>query len=289
MKKLVHNALKIYARSFPIAKGKNRLVALLWKPLSFGQYERQATLRQAKVKMSCDLTQMLQRHFYFFGGYEETECEHWMKLAGESKVIFDVGSNVGLYSLLAAKVNPQAQIHAFEPTPEVFQRLQENLALNHMTNVTANQVAAGKANGKIFLQRSQGIDDDNEGMNFVSDITSDNSSLSVDLISIGQYCDQKGIGNIDLMKIDVEGGEYNVLLGLEEMLQSQSIKVIFMELLEWAANRAGHSTVDIKQLLKNAGYQIYKLNGNSKIPVSFEDIQDEGNVIAVAPNHDIFK
>ncbi len=66
-----------------------------------------------------------------------------MKLAVRSQVIFDAGANIGLYALLAAKVNPRSSIHAFEPTPSIVARLDENIRLNNLHNIKVNAVAVG--------------------------------------------------------------------------------------------------------------------------------------------------
>lgn len=103
MKQLLHHLLKSYLRHFPLGRGKTRLFSALWKPLSFGEYHREATLLQADLKLHCDLTKFLQRHHYFFGAYEKEYCDYWIKLAPHAAVIFDIGANVGLYSLRGAK------------------------------------------------------------------------------------------------------------------------------------------------------------------------------------------
>src|SRR5262249_58041931 len=86
---------------------------------------RMAHLRYGGLKMPCDLTEMLQRQFYFFGTYflEEKILNCWTKAAKEAEVIFDVGANFGIYSLAALASQPNAVVHAFEATPEIAGRL----------------------------------------------------------------------------------------------------------------------------------------------------------------------
>ncbi len=83
------------------------------------------------------------------------------------------------------------------------------------------------------------------------------------------------------MKIDIEGGEYDALLGARRLLQAKTIGCIFIELIEWAANRSGHSTKDIKEIFRNAGYDMFTLRGNELTPIPLEGVHyGDSNVIA---------
>ncbi len=286
MKNLVHNALKYYLRYFPISRGKTRIFSSAWKPLSFGEYRRRTTLLQAGVKLNCDLTKFLQRHLYFFGSYEKEYCDCWMKLARQATTIFDVGANIGLYSLLAGAANPQARVHAFEPTPEIAEAFRENIRLNNMRNILVNALGVGDRCGKAFLQRFMGGDDIYDGMNFVSGQKLASEDIPLTVVTIEDYCRQNGIARIDLIKMDIEGGEYKALLGAKNLLASREVGCIFLELVERHARRSGHSTVEIKRLLSDAGYQIFALRSGKLSPVPIEKIHDgQGdNVIASTPD-----
>lgn len=283
MKDLVHNALKSYVRNFPLNKGKGRVLSLLWEPLSFGQHVREANLRQANVRVRCDISRFIQRQLYFFGAYEEQSCEYWMRLAKKAQTIFDIGANVGLYSLLAAATNPQATIHAFEPTTDLFDAFVENLRLNDFSNVVANKLAIGQASEKSFLHRCTGSDGRNEGMNYICRESEAASDTPVEVVSLDNYCRANQIDLIDLLKLDIEGGEFEALLGAERLLAEKAIACIFVELTEWAANRSGHSTREIKRLLLNAGYQIRQLQNDFSLkPVELESSHNGDNIIALA-------
>src|SRR5262245_47047510 len=216
-KELAHRLLASYVRSFPVNKGKARVVSLLWKPLSFGRYVRETRLRQANVRVRCDISRLVQRQLYFFGAYEEENCDWWVRMAKQARTVFDVGANVGLYSLLAGAVNPQAAIHAFEPTTEVFDALIENLRLNKFSNVLTNRTAVGRTTGKSFLHLCAGSDGSNEGMNYVSSESISRSDTAVEVVSVDDYCRTRGIDSIDLLKLDIEGGEFEALLGAKSI------------------------------------------------------------------------
>lgn len=275
-------ALQWYVRRSPLSKGKGRLVSLLWKPLSGGKNRRTTELRQADVRLVCDLTKLIQRHLYFWGHYEEQSCAHWIRLAREARVVFDIGANVGLYSLLAAWANPGSQIHAFEPTPEVAAILKENIELNGPRNISVAQVAVGDADRRGFLRLCAGSDGSNEGMNYLSRDKKDETDLPVEVVSLDGYCQRHSIEHIDLIKMDIEGGEYEALLGAGQMLHRQAIGCIFLELTEWAAERSGHSTDAIKRLLVDAGYHLFRVGPRALIPMDAETATLSENVIAFA-------
>src|SRR5262249_46971250 len=94
----LERALITYARVFPLRKGKLRVIDRLWRAATMGRgTARLAHLRYGGLKIPCDLTEMLQRQFYFFGTYflEEHILDCWTKAAKEAEVIFDVGANSG--------------------------------------------------------------------------------------------------------------------------------------------------------------------------------------------------
>ena len=83
--------------------------------------QRLARLKYGDYSMQCDISEMLQRQFYFFGTYflEEEIIDCWRETARGAKVIFDVGANAGIYSLAALACEPNVTVYAFEPTPEI--------------------------------------------------------------------------------------------------------------------------------------------------------------------------
>src|SRR5436190_23091297 len=123
---MLETLLRVYARRFPIRRGKLRIVDSLWQTvLSDRSTHRVATLKHGRFRISCDLNEMLQRQFYFFGTYflEEDILRCWEATAKWANVVLDVGANAGIYSLAALAVQPDVVVHAFEPTPEIAARL----------------------------------------------------------------------------------------------------------------------------------------------------------------------
>ena len=184
---VLENVLRLYARRFPIRRGKLRVVDSLWQAVvSDRSTNRVATLKDSGFKMSCDLSEMLQRQFYFFGTYflEEDLLSCWATVSKGTKVVLDVGA--GIYSLAAIAVQPDAAVHAFEPTPEIAARLRATAELNHLVNLHVHQVAVLGENGHAVLNRCRGELGDNEGMNFVTKDVGNSGAERVKTISLDQ-------------------------------------------------------------------------------------------------------
>ena len=255
------NVLMMYARRFPIRRGKLRVIDSLWQTaLSDQSTHRLATLKHGRLKMSCDLREMLQRQFYFFGTYflEEDVLSCWATAAKQSKVVFDVGANAGIYSLAALAIQPDAVIHAFEPTPEIAARLRATAKLNGLENLYVHEVAVLSKDGHATLKRFRGELGNNEGMNFVSQDISDSDAERVQTVCLDQFCRDRSIDCVDLLKVDVQGHEHSALKGAEHLIGAGRVGTIFME-LNWARSAgATCAATESVRLLRQADYLFSK-------------------------------
>ncbi len=173
-----------------------------------------------------------------------------------------------LDSLAAAASCPDAVIHAFEPTEEMVERLRKNIALNRFDQIIVNPIAVGQRSGQVYLHYSGGQDGSNEGMNFVSAETLLPSDRVVPVISLDDYCQQQQIDVIDLLKMDIEGHEYNALRGAERLLRRGALRCVFMELNSWAVERSGQTVPDIVTLLSDYDYRFYQIREDELIEVT---------------------
>lgn len=255
-RKLLHSALRTYLRHSPLQTGKERLLAALWRPLTTQSFQS-ARIKGTSIEVDCDLNKWIQRHIYFLGEYEPESTSLWREFARDAAVVFDLGANIGIYSLFAADANPRATIHAFEPTADVFDIFCANIRKNRMTNIVANNVAVGARSGTVFLNQCTGSDKANEGMNFVSASPVNASAPPIPQVSLDDYCEQRDIERIDLLKMDIEGGEHDALRGAARLLSSQRIGSIFFELSDWSAERAGHAMSDVPTMLAECGYEFF--------------------------------
>lgn len=255
----LENLLVLYARHFPIRRGKLRIVDALWRT-AVGERDtrRLAHLNHGGFSMECDVSEMLQRQFYFFGTYflEDALLACWANAARDASVVFDIGANAGIYSLAAAAVRPEATIHAFEPTPEIAERLRRTLASNGLHRVQVHEAAVSTHSGSASLVRYRGDDGTNNGgMNFITTAPADSQTSSVRTVSLDDFCDEHSIDRIDLLKMDIQGHEPRALEGAARLLGSARVSTIFTE-LNWAAEGAAECPAsESVSILDDAGYR----------------------------------
>jgi FkbM family methyltransferase len=247
--------LVAYARHFPVRRGKLRLVDTLWRQAA-GQdgFHREAVLRHGGFRVPCNISEMLQRQFYYFGTYflEEDILACWEQQARAAQTVFDIGANAGIFSLAALASNSRAAVHAFEPTPEIAARLRTTIALNSLINLTVNEAAVGDHDGDAKLKRWRGVGDSNEGMNFIT--TDGSEGETVRLISLDRYCSDRGIEYIDLLKIDIQGNEPHAFAGGARLLREKRIGTIFAE-LNWEPGRSDEPAAVLIAMLEEAGFR----------------------------------
>jgi FkbM family methyltransferase len=217
------------------------------------------TLKYGGFKMSCDLAEMIQRQFYYFGTYliEEEIISCWQSTAKGAKMILDVGANAGIYSLAALAVQPDAKVHAFEPTPEIANRLRATAKLNGLDHLYVHEVAVSSKTGSATLHRFRGELDANEGMNFITE-RSGSDGEKVQTVCLDQFCQEHSIDKVDLLKIDIQGHEYAALKGAEQLIRAGRITTIFMELNWTQHSHSICSATESVQLLKQCHYLFSK-------------------------------
>lgn len=262
---MLESLLKLYARHFPVRRGKYRIIERFGaRPDAGGGFVRQARLIYGGFSMDCDLRKQLQRQFYYFGTYflEERVLATWSRYARSAKVVFDVGANAGIYSLAAAAASPESEVYAFEPTPEIAAHLRGTVGMNGIEgHLHVQEVAVGDRPGSIFLNRFSGKNEDNEGMNFVSSECRAPSSVEVPMVSLDAFCSERGLQKIDLLKVDVQGNEPAVFEGARRLIERGAIQSIFFE-LNW--NRQDPDRCPAREaikLLSCAGYRFGDPNG----------------------------
>ena len=161
-----------------------------------------------------------------YGTYEKSESKIMEEEIKVGNIVVDVGANIGLHTLNMARiVGNTGQVFAFEPDPSNFKILEKNVKVNNYQNIILEQKAVGDKHGRTTLYQS-----DHPGMHRIFPQTKQaKGQVQVELTSLDKYfIDSNLVDKINFIKIDVEGLEFSVLKGMENILKNnKKIKMIF--------------------------------------------------------------
>lgn len=184
-------------------------------------------------------------HLELFLQHEESTAAKFVNDVQPQDQVFDIGANVGMYSLAAAANG--AEVVAFEPHPINCSRLWDNKQENSF-EILIEQRAVGHEPGQATLS---GDREDVPGHG-TSSLLENEDGFTVPLTTVDDAAEVYGTPNV--IKIDVEGGEKEVLPGMRETLQFDALRVIYLEV---------HNTVltteeaeEVKKLVSDAGFNL---------------------------------
>lgn len=152
------------------------------------------------------------------GAFDQDSINLFLELARSAKVIFDIGANTGIYSLLAAVNNSTSEIHAFEPVPEILALFRQNVSANRFTNVRVNDIALSDQGGtaKFFVPTDFAAFPTSASLNAA--FQEQTRVIEVKTMTLDEYISCNEIATVDLMKLDTESTEYLVFAGARKLL-----------------------------------------------------------------------
>ncbi|MDR7372334.1 FkbM family methyltransferase [Flavobacterium aquidurense] len=190
-------------------------------------------------------------------------------------VFFDVGANIGEYSVNIASIYPNSLIYSFEPNSNTYNVLKQNVyCLEKITPINIG-LSDTKKESEIFTYLSD-LNSQHASLyeGVFNDLHNDKSitSIKIELDSLDNFCYNNKIGYIDFLKIDTEGHELDVLKGSMQMIKNGGIKIIQFEFNEMNVI----SRVFLKDFYEILiDYKIYRLSEKGLIPLFQYDSKNE--------------
>ena len=199
------------------------------------------------ARIRVDLRTGIGTSIYVYKCWEYAATELLNAALQPGMCFFDVGANIGYYSMIAAA--RCSSVYAFEPVPKLFDALQANIALNPGLHILPQPMALAS------YTRSTTFYVVNHPSN--SGLSSLNQSPGADAITtqakaLDDFVVEQKVEHIDLMKVDVEGAEDQVFQGGAGVLASDAAPDIIFEC---------HPGAKSDEMLRNFGYRIYELRG----------------------------
>ena len=168
-----------------------------------------------------------------------------------NKNVLDVGANIGTHSVLYSNyINSSSTVYSFEPQKVVFDILCQNIELNNCKNIVPFNVGCSNVNS-VFYMNACYENKDNHGAFRIDSTLNETNGLKIEC----SVLDELDIANVGYVKIDVEGHEYEALLGMKQLLLRDR-PVIMIEIHDSCATK-----IDTVSLLIELGYAThYKLS-----------------------------
>ena len=190
-------------------------------------------------------------------------------------VVADIGANIGYFTtFLSSKTGPTGQVHCFEPIPETFKRLTENISLNKLTNVFPVNQAVSSSNGSVTMFLSHTHYMASLDVNWAKNA---NGSTEVPATTLDTYFENLG-KYPDFIKMDIEGGGVFALEGMKNCILKGD-PVLLLESHTPAEDLA------IGRVLSLRPFKIFRVGENTPVTNLNSDYSDKngiyGTVVAI--------
>jgi len=158
--------------------------------------------------------------FFKHGTLLEVERQSW-----KPQVIYDLGANIGIASLSLATLCPEARIYGFEPVPANFEICARNYS--NLANAQAFNYAVGSFTGTMNFELSSDPEAGRLSANTEGCVSNSDNGIKVEVWTVSDLVEIKGLPPPDFLKVDVEGSEFDVLTGLG--VYAKGVKQIHVE------------------------------------------------------------
>lgn len=205
----------------------------------------------------------------------------------DGDVVFDIGANIGFYSLLFETSGTNTKIYSFEPMPDTFERLKQNVALNSkQKNININNIALVDSDSNLTIYLFKEL---HHGYSSISSQgRKDAIGFDIQGTSLDNYIFKNGISSLDFMKIDVEGAEKKVLEGAKDSISKFKPSVL-MEMNFETCRTSGYKCSELTDMLLSFNdYDLYRFpsaKGNLTKMKDKTDFQHGDNVLFVSNKH----
>jgi FkbM family methyltransferase len=195
------------------------------------------------------------------GPYEPSTTavlKHYLK---PGDVFIDLGANEGYFTVIgSALVGNKGRVIALEPQSRLMNVIHANLALNSCLNVNVIQAVVSAKTETMNLHLAPGLS--TGGSSLSRNTRYRLPTEQVQSFALSEFLEKAGIGHCDLMKVDIEGAEYDVFMHAEPVLRAGIIRNIALEIHDSILERQGQSGAILHEWIVGCGYRMNADPGN---------------------------
>ena len=249
----------LYDKTFRRVGPLHRLTrAIVWKG-GDASVKILSTLRQ--FELPPDRLLPLYKLGMLIGTYESETVQVCKPLIHTGMTVIDIGAHAGYYTFLFSRlVGTTGRVYAFEPHPKNFEILKRNVERHHLTNVTLIQKAVSDKNcNAIFHETALSM-----GHSLLP-VKSYSNKISVETVSLSYFLKEQGVREVGLIKMDVEGGEPEVLEGISGLLKDAHDLSIIMEFKPSILLKRNYEPTELLKKLFAMDFESFVIKNDGKL------------------------
>jgi len=212
---------------------------------NFKQNDFKIHFKDNIYKVSIDNIEM---KFYENPYYLLVEQKQYFKFSHIKKgdTIIDAGAFMGTFTVYASLITENGKVIVFEPDPDNYKMVEKHIELNNLNNVILLK------KGLWDCEKTLKFEQNNVGST-LNIINEDNPNLiEVQVCALDEILNDHKIGNIDFIKMDIEGAEIEALMGANKTLVNNDVK---LAIASYHIVKGKETYISVEKQLSNMGYQ----------------------------------
>jgi FkbM family methyltransferase len=211
---------------------------------------------------------------------EVFSTNYFQKIISENMIVIDIGANIGYYALLESQLASKGHIYAIEPVLKNYTLLTKNIALNQCSNISTYNFAIGNTDGfsKMYIY-------DKSNWSSFTKIPGENirDIVQVPVFTLDTFIESHVPQNPHFIRMDVEGFEYEILMGSVKTLRTAVPLIFCIEMHPHLMSR--EKVIEIMTLMKENGFGVSAIfNDMNASELKFIDIFNRLQNILALPS-----
>jgi len=231
------------------------------------------------LRIKADLEDWIQQNIFFTGVYDSKSVRFVKDTLNEGDTFLDIGANIGCFTLVAAqKVRRSGRVIAFEPVEFVSKKLEHNILINKLDNVTVVRKAVYERDTHIKLHVAR---KENLGMSSIlKHDTESGEVLNVEAVSLDEYLKNKNINEVKIIKLDIEGAELPALKGMDNILSR--LKPVLIVEVSPEVTKSSKDRLQVFELLFQKNYKRFVIQNDGKLKQpNDQELNDHSNFVFI--------
>lgn len=209
-----------------------------------------------------------------WGNYEKETTALFKRIIIPGMTIIDIGAHIGYFTRIFSKhTGDKGKIYAFEADPENFILLQKNT--KHLKNIELFKTAISDKAGKIDFYHS-----DKSGCNSIIPAEFRQKRITVSYTKLDNFIMAKGIKKVDLIKMDIEGGESTAMKGMQQLLATQNDIILVVEFNPDCLKQAQVHPVDFLKSIEYYGFIIFTITSTGLKRIDAAKLLDYNSIVS---------